>query len=244
MRGVTDLAEELAMDKSRVHRILSTLHAGGWLSAIDWCDAQICSRSQPRWARGLASRSVLGREDCQLTLEELALRAQESVVLCVGDGLGYRTIASADGPSKLRFATELGRWFPGSAGATGHVIFANHPDPQIIDRLILADDSGTPGARERLAETHALVRKHHHAVSYGEFDPRVMAIAAPVHLDRRAVAGLAIVGAPSLMSPRIDQLADMVRSAAIDLERTLRQSAMLNNLDENVTQQARSEQTF
>lgn len=220
VRGVTDLAAELGMDKSRVHRILTTLHAGGLVQSVG---------ASRKYALGpglitlgeRATRSALSSNGGQWILERLAQRAQESVVLCVADGLSYRTVASADGPSLLRMATELGRLFPGNLGATGHAIFAFHPDDRIANRLADTHDPDSPDAADRLVQVHQQVRAQGYAVTYGEFDPRVMAVAAPVRVAGQTVAALAAVGDPVLMSPRVDQLITMVRSAADDLEGTL-----------------------
>lgn len=220
VRGVTDLAEELSMDKSRVHRILATLHAGGLVTSVG---------TSRKYALGpgliplgeRAIRSSITNHGGQLIIERLARRAHESVVLCIADGLDYRTVASANGPSQLHFATELGRLFPGSLGATGHVIFAYHPDPQIVDRLAAAHEPNDQDAAHRICQAHQTVRDQGYSVSYGEFDPRVMAVAAPVQIEGQNVAGLAAVGVPTLMTPRVEQLVSLVRSAAAELAGTI-----------------------
>lgn len=110
------------------------------------------------------------------------------------DRLGFRTVASADGPSDLRFATELGRWFPGAGGASGHVLFAHHPDPDIADRLLADQPGATRLDAVTLRSRHADARKDGYSISHGEFDPRVLAVAAPVVLDGGVVASLCAVG--------------------------------------------------
>ncbi len=219
-RGVTDLAQELGMDKSRVHRLLSSLAAGGLLMPTPRSRRYVLGPTLVLLGERAARQGALPRT-AQPIIDELARAAHESVVLCVMDRLGYRTVASADGPSDLRFATELGRWFPGAGGASGHVLFAHHPDPDIAGRL-LADHAEATGLDvATLRARHAAARQDGHSISRGEYDLRVMAISAPVVLDGAVIASLGVVGPPPELDDQADRLLDLVRSAAAELSAAL-----------------------
>ncbi|MFT3875994.1 MAG: IclR family transcriptional regulator [Propioniciclava sp.] len=225
-RGVTDLAQELGMDKSKVHRLLSSLAAGGLLVSVPRSRRYVLGPTLVLLGERAARQGVLPRA-AQPIVDELARAARESVVVCVMDRLGYRTVASADGPSDLRFATELGRWFPGSAGANGHLLFAHHPDPGIAERLVADQDQDQASVLDAatLRTRHAAAREDGYSISRGEFDPRVMAISAPVLLDGAVIASLGVVGPPPALDHHVDDLLALVRAAAADLSGVLSRPA-------------------
>lgn len=127
-RGVTDLSLELGMDKSRVHRLLTSLAAGGLLVASPRSRKYVLGPTLLLLGERAARQGALPRA-AQPIIDELARTARESVVVCVMDRLGYRTVASADGPSDLRFATELGRWFPAPGAPAGTCCSPTTPTP-------------------------------------------------------------------------------------------------------------------
>lgn len=212
-RGVTDLALELGMDKSRVHRLLATLAAQGLLVSLPRTRKYVLGPALVALGERAARHGALPRA-AQPIIDELARTAAESVVVCVRDHLGYRTVASADGPSDVRFATELGRWFPGAGGAGGHVLFAHHPDPDIAERLLADQPHASRLDSATLRAHHQSVRKDGYSISRGEFDPRVMAVSAPVVLDGGVVASLSAVGPPPVIEGQVDRLLGLVRGAA------------------------------
>lgn len=219
-RGVTDLARELGMDKSRVHRLLTSLAAGGLLVVAPGSRRYLLGPTLVMLGERAARQGALPAA-AQPIIDELADASRESVVVCVRDRLGFRTVASADGPSDLRFATELGRWFPGAGGASGHVLFADHPDPDIADRLLADQPGATNLDAATLRRRHADARKDGYSVSHGEFDPRVLAVAAPVVLDGSVVASLCAVGPPAALDGEVENLLDLVRRAAEQLSAAL-----------------------
>lgn len=215
-RGVTDLARELGMEKSRVHRLLTSLASGGLLASAPGSRRYVLGPTLLLLGER-ASRIGALPAAAQPIIDQLARTTRESVVVCVVDRFGFRTVASADGPSDIRFATELGRWFPGAGGATGHTLFAHHSDPAIAERLIAAHPDVTTLTAEQLRERHAAVRSDGYSISRGEFDPRVMAIAAPVRLGSSVVASLSVIGPPSAVESGADHIASLVCSAASEL---------------------------
>ena len=228
-RGVTDLARDLGMDKSRVHRLLTSLAARGLVVAAPGSRRYVLGPALVMLGERAARHGALPRTS-QPIIDELARISRESVVVCVRDRLGFRTVASADGPSDLRFATELGRWFPGAGGASGHVLFAHHPDPDIADRLLADQPGATRLDAVTLRSRHADARKDGYSISHGEFDPRVLAVAAPVVLDGGVVASLCAVGPPVALDGQVDNLLVLVRRAAEQLSAAL-ENPTLQSLD-------------
>lgn len=199
--GVSELARETGLDKSQAHRIVATLAARGYLVADP------VSRRY-----GLGPRLVaLGRVAEQTSfartvLINLARVCHASAVFCQPDGAFYRCVAAIDSPGVLS-ATIVGEQIPGyGGGATGDVIFAYLPEDEVREVFgrELRHADGSPGEGwERLLKRYEEIRRTGIAVSFGEYDSRVGAVAAPV-----LVKG-AIIGSVSVLAPR-QEMRDVV----------------------------------
>lgn len=210
--GVSELARASGLDKSQVQRLLATLAGRDFLAA------------DPRTSRyQLGPRLVaLGRlaEDSpgvarlsRPLLARLARSCGESAVLCRQDGADYRVVAAADGPGPLRYASAVGDRFPGrGGGASGDVLFAYSAEEQV--RTLFDVDAA---ALAELRQRYARIRAGGYAVSYGEYDPRVTAVAAPVLAQGTVVGSVAVLGPREEMRSRVDEIVAAVTAAAREL---------------------------
>ena len=220
-RGVTELADELGLDKSQVQRMLATL-AGQGFTVVDPATRRYTLGPALVQLGRQAEGSPGLRHQLEPFLEELAATAGESVVVCVPDGFRYRTIAACDGPGMLRYATALGRSYPGHLGSTGHTIFAFHPTASASDLLGADGHKPDPHAVAVLTHRHQQVRQHGYAISEGEFDARVMAISAPILLDGAIFGSVSALGPPAYMTPQKEEIVGAVLHSADQLGRALR----------------------
>lgn len=212
-RGVTELAAELDMDKSQVQRMLATL-AGQGFTAIDPATRRYTLGPALVQLGRRAEHSPGLRHQLEPHLEKLAADTGESAVVCVPDGYQYRTIAACDGPGMVRYATALGRTYPGHLGATGHAIFAFHPTASARDLLGTDGHKPEPDAVTELHHVYQQVRQLGYAMSEGEFDARVMAISAPLLLNDTIFGAVSVLGPPTYMKPQAEEIvAAVVRSA-------------------------------
>lgn len=192
--GVSELARETGLDKSQAHRIVATLAARGYLVADP------VSRRYGLGPRLVALGRVAEQAPFSRTvLITLARVCHASAVFCYPDGAFYRCAVAIDSPGVLS-ATIVGEQFPGyGGGATGDVIFAHLPEDEVREVLgrELHHADGSPGESwEQLLKRYEEIRRTGIAVSFGEYDSRVGAVAAPV-----LVKG-AIIGSVSVLVPR------------------------------------------
>ncbi len=220
-RGVTELAAELGMDKSQVHRMLATLALHGF-TVMDPASRRYTLGPALVQLGHRAERSPGVRHQLEPHLEDLAAATGESTVVCVPDGYRYRTIAACEGPGMVRYATALGRSYPGHQGATGHAIFAFHPTVSPVD--LLGADGHQP-EEETVADLrarHKQVREDGYAITEGEFDARVMAVAAPVLRDGTVFGSVSVLGPPEYMRRTTDEIVAAVLGGAARIGETLR----------------------
>lgn len=221
--GVSDLARALAMDKSQAQRLLATLAFRGFL---------VVDPSTRRYQLGptliglgrLAEDSPGVTRSVRDMLAPLAARTGESAVFNVPEANRYRCAAAVDGPGPLRYATIVGQLFPGHGGAGGHAIFAYYPEARIrslFDATLERHSPTTVTTIDELLDIYARVRAEGLAVSDGEYDPQVQAVAAPVFAQGAVIGSVTVIGARGSMRGHLDDIVDDVRGAAADISETL-----------------------
>lgn len=220
--GVTELAARLGAHKSQIHRAVATLSDEGFLVSNP------VSRKY-RLGPALVRLGIVAGESggipqvVQPVLEQLAHQVGETTVFNLAGEHDYVMRAAADGPGQIRFALTLGRSFPWYGGAGGHAIFSHRTEEQITALLDRGFNQATlhgPHTREEILARHRAVREQGYAVSAGEFDERVMAVAVPVWLGSDVIGSLCIVGVPALLHGREDQLAaELLNATSVLTER-------------------------
>jgi DNA-binding IclR family transcriptional regulator len=217
--GVSDLARSHGLDKSQTQRLLATLAYRGFLVANP--DTRRYRLGPALVALGrLAEQSDSVMRLIRPVLARLAQHCGESAVFNVADGNRYRCAAAADGPGPIRYTSIVGDVFPGHGGASGHAIFAYLAESEL--RVLFGAElermtNTTAGTLEELLSRYAEVRERGLAISDGEYDARVMAVAAPVS-DRGAVIGsVAIIGPRESVGGHVERIASEVPQAAREL---------------------------
>lgn len=218
--GVTELARELDLDKSQVHRILTTLTTRGFTSFDPLTHRYaLGSRLVELGRRAEFSPALQNRMGT--LVRDLSLATAESAFVCVPDGVRYRTIVARDGPGIVRYNTQIGRSYPGHLGATGHAIFAFLTSVSPSDLFTAEGEDATPGVVESLRERHERTRREGYAISDGEFDWRVVAVAAPIHTHGQIFGAVSVLGARDHLADRTEFLASCVLSTAEKISHSL-----------------------
>lgn len=203
-RGVTELARELGLPKSAVHRLLVTFQAHGFVQ----------QRSDSRYSLGTTiARLGLCAADmfapgrvAHPHLETLALEVGETVFLGVLAQAAVMIVDKVERGGGLRISPALGAVLPLRQTGLGKLLLAFCP-PARRDQLCKAAQDAEPAmARGRFAadlqRELAAIARQGFAVSLEEWVPDVCCLAAPIHNSQGdVVAALALAVPNSRMPP-------------------------------------------
>lgn len=200
--GVTELSKHLAVHKSTVSRLLTTMEAAGFV------------RRTPGNAYALGPRLlemsslVLARLDVRAVarpwLEELSRASQETVNLAVWDHDEAVNVDQIASPQPILYMGWVGRRTPAHASSTGKALLAFQP-PEVVDRVLSrplpAFTKATVTDPTRLRQELSWTRECGYAIAEDEFQDGVTAVAAPV-LTRGLAAGVISISAPTYRTTR------------------------------------------
>jgi DNA-binding IclR family transcriptional regulator len=126
-RGVSELARELGLTKSNVHRTLQTLCGTGYVRKNEVSGAYECTMKIPKIAA-----AILGRVDMKRVAEPfmqvLAGATQETVHLSVLDDTDVFYVHKIDSPQPVRAYSEISGRAPAYCVATGKALLAFQDD--------------------------------------------------------------------------------------------------------------------
>jgi IclR family transcriptional regulator, acetate operon repressor len=228
--GVSALARQLNEPKTTVQRSLVTLHEAGWLRPVESA-AKSQSTRQRRWMLSLKMLS-LGQRAGHARLREIALpimeelrdKTRETIHLMVPQDRVVVLIERLDSPQPLRIVRALGGRAELHVASNGKAILAQQSALERESYLARALRASTP---HTITDPHLLraelekIRKHGYAVSLGELDEGVRAVAASiVDSDARPIGSISIsCPAQRLPDDRIPRYGTWVRAAAREISR-------------------------
>jgi IclR family acetate operon transcriptional repressor len=216
--GVTELARRLGLHKSTASRLLATLEKRGLVEQDEESGKYRLGLVVIRLA-GHAEQTLDLRSIAMPELDRLARTTRETTGVGVLSGEQMVTVAQADGPNLVAMGDWTGRGAPLHAVAAGKVLLASLPEREILRLVRRGLDRCTERTiteLEPLLEDLARVRRRGFATAFGEFDPALNAIAAPIHDARgQVVAALDVWGPAFRVTPgRVPELAQAAREAA------------------------------
>jgi DNA-binding IclR family transcriptional regulator len=227
--GVGDLARELELPKSTLHRICTILVERGWAIRDE----------RGRYEPGLRALSLGSRTSdlpiitgFRQAVGALLERHDETVCLAVLDGGDSVFIAIEETSQPVRLLTWVGRRAPAFASASGRVLLAAWP-PEAVEAEFGGRDLVTPTGRrlEGLDELHAIlagVRRDGYAENHEDTAGGLYTASVPIVND----AGQPLV-AMTICVPTSRAPADRRRVLVADLQeagrRLSRDAAWLPN---------------
>jgi DNA-binding IclR family transcriptional regulator len=224
--GVTELAERLGLHKSTVHRFMVNLDAAGLVER---------NPRTGRYRLGLRIFELGGLVMQQMNLWDEALPFLEGLVhdtgetghLAVLDGGEAIYIERVEARRALRVPSAIGRGYPAHATNLGKVLLADLPRERVeqivAERGLAAYTPHTITDLQRLEAELERIRALGYAIDNEEYDEGLRCIGAPVRdHSGYVVAALGIGGPVTRITPdRVDELADLVMTAARGLSRRL-----------------------
>jgi IclR family pca regulon transcriptional regulator len=220
--GISEIADELQMSKSTVHRYAVTLVALGYLEQLN------PSHKYRLGLRvidlGMSALNATGlREHARPSLQELRQTSGYTVGMAVLDGAEIRYLDHLPSfrreQAKIDLDLHPGSTLPAHRTALGKVLLAHLPEDELRRRIDgIGDLAGhaqqTVTGRDALLSELARVREAGLAVSNEEHAPKLLSIAVPVRNDvGDAVAAINLTAPSSTISP--GQLVDAFRAHLI-----------------------------
>jgi IclR family KDG regulon transcriptional repressor len=224
--GVSELAQQLGMGKSNVHRTLQALVELGYVVNEEGRGAYRASlKIWEVGARVIARLDV--RRAASPAMHWLLEETRETVHLSVLDGDQVVYIDKLDSPEPVRAYSEIGGRAPAYCVATGKALLAWRDAPltslHAASPARLAHTPATITDAVELAQELARIRTQGYAVNRGEWRASVWGIAAPI-IDGtgQVVAAIGLSGPATRVKPtRIKPLAGLVTQAAQRVSDTL-----------------------
>lgn len=212
-RTVSDIAAELEMPVSTVYRFLRELRRFGLVMELADGEYTVGS-SLVELALGTWFYTFL-RERIEPTLHRLVLRSGETAMAVVRKGVEAQTISQVESPNAIRLSFRVGEVRPLTAGASATALLAFQSSALIeavIERARTEERTlDESGLRARLDA----IRESGYAVSMGEVDPEVVAVASPVFYSSEIVAAISIAGPRHRFEDRLDDLVALVVEEAL-----------------------------
>jgi DNA-binding IclR family transcriptional regulator len=206
---IREIVEATGLAKTTVIRLVSTLEQSGLLWATT--SGYMAGPGLWRWAH-LAQRSWELPPETQRGMRELAARQRETVNVYVIRDIYRVCIAQQESPQPLRHVVHVGDELPLWAGASAKVLLRD-ASPALLARIAKSSPYG-PGHVKRLQEWIDEAAVAGFAVSHGERDEGLSAVAAPI-LGRSG----SVVAALSLSGPTLRFTEARIAEFATELKR-------------------------
>lgn len=217
--GVTDLARQLGLHKSTVHRLLVTLEREGFVA-----QEPITGRYRLGLALFKLGSLVVNSADllqiARPCLEEMHRACGEAVHLAILDEGEVVYIDKIESTRRVRMYSQVGRRAPAHCTGLGKALLAALPD-NLLEQVIQRRGLGPYTARtitsaDALRDHLALVRQRGYAVDAGEHEELIRCAAAPVYdhaASAVAAVSIATVGV-EVESPRFEEYTALVTRCA------------------------------
>jgi DNA-binding IclR family transcriptional regulator len=205
---IRDITDATGLPKTTVLRLVHTLEQSGLLWAT--ASGYTAGPGLWRWAY-LARRSWQLPPETQAAMRDLGARHQETVNLYVLRDICRVCVAQQESPRPLRHVVQVGDELPLWAGASSKVLLSDAPEPLLV-RVARRSPDGDRHL-DTLKQWADAARRDGYAVSHGEREEGISAVAVPVTgRSGPVVAALAMSG------PTFRFTEDRVAEFAADLK--------------------------
>lgn len=220
--GVTELARTLGLQKSNVHRILSTLSEIGYVQKEQ--GTSLYHLSLKAWEIGskVINRNHLRRAARPL-LRQLHEETAEVVFIAVLNGIDILYLDAIDAVYPLQTGVQTGWRVPAAFPASGRALLANQPNPeQLLARTVQTVPQAASLDVKKLLKEFADIRRCGYAITLGGWTTGRNSIAAAITTGGRPPLASVGVGGPTerLGAERLNSLSRSVLNAATRIAET------------------------
>src|SRR6266545_3072477 len=194
--SIRDIVQATGLAKTTVIRLVQTLEQNGLLWGTS--SGYMAGPGLWRWAH-LARRSWELPPETQRMMRDLTARQRETVNLYVIRDIYRVCVAQQESPQPLRHVVHIGDELPLWAGASSKVLLRDAPD-SLLARIARSSPYGEDHVR-RLREWIDEAARRGYAVSHGEREDGLSAVAVPVTGRSGAVVAALTLSGPTLRFP-------------------------------------------
>ena len=198
--GITEIASVTGLPKSTVHRLVTALVNEGLLMQDEDSHKYALSLRLTAFSANILSSHTV-RKSARPLLMELRDKTHESVHLAVLEGMEVVIIDTEDSYFFVRSVNVPGQHLPAHAVSTGKVLLAYQWDVRL--REILSHTTLMRYTEQTITDPQLLldelrrVRSQGYAISCGELEEGVDAVAAPIFDHLGVIVASVSIGGPS-----------------------------------------------
>lgn len=222
-RGVSDLARELELTKSNVHRTLQTLVDAGYVRKCAGSGHYECTLKLFELGSAILARTDI-RQVAEGPMAELARITEETIHLSALQGRDVVYVHKIESPQPVRAYSSIGGRAPAYCVASGKALLAFTPGAleQFADPLPTYSPKSI-GTVAALAKELEDIRRSGVAVNWGEWREAVRGVAAPIFDATGATVGSIGISGPAerLTEAAIEKFSPNVITAAAEISAAL-----------------------
>lgn len=223
-RGVSELARELDLTKSNVHRTLQTLASAGYVRPGSVAGTYECTLKLFEMASGVIARIDV-RQTADPFMQQLARLTKETIHLSILDGTDVIYLNKIESPHPVRAYSTIGGRAPAHCVASGKALLAWQSTTFLgeLPERLPTPTGRSIGTRDALLDEIGKIRRQGFAVNNGEWREGVGGIAAIVFdVAGAPAAAIGISGPVERLRPAaVRKYSQLVMEAALGLSRTL-----------------------
>ncbi|RBW69804.1 IclR family transcriptional regulator [Bacillus taeanensis] len=224
--GVTELAEQLELNKSSIFRLLSTLAAHNFIEQdLETKKYRLGYKYLELSSKLLDSIDI--RSEAKPFLKELESITKEVIHLVVYDQGEVIYIEKLEGSETLRTHSQVGKRAPMHCTSVGKVILAHLPENEVLSILerkgLPKHTENTIVTKEDLFAELVKIKEQGYGTEIEENEPGITCIAAPIFNNRGEIAAAVSVSGPTIrMSSTImNEMKDKIIEVTQSISRRL-----------------------
>jgi IclR family KDG regulon transcriptional repressor len=176
--NLSDIAREVHLHKSTVHRLLMSLLQKGFVRKHPQTDKYLLGWSILELISNIYQSDELSAV-CLPEMTRLRDTTGETVSLYIRSGLERLRIQGVESNEPIRNVANIGKTYPLFIGASGKVLLA-FSEPSVVEQVLQEPFVGPEFNRDELLKQLEEIRSDKYAISIQERDAGAAALAAPI----------------------------------------------------------------
>lgn len=228
--SMTQIAEQVGIHKSTVHRLLATLEKKRFVQRNPDTGIYQLGIRLLQMAYLTLEQNDLRRVAASI-LQNLGVQYQENIHLAVLDDADVVFMYIIESPQRVKLAAAVGQRLPAFATASGKAMLAFMPERivrHILDRGMPQLTPHTLASPIKFLDDIDSIREQGFAISVQEYEEEINAVAAPIFdLDGQPIASVAVAGpAYRLTRERMIEISPDVVATARQITREIAMAAI------------------